>query len=113
MAVVTHLGIDPPKVTHYLLDLTSPQGRGKATFFLARGFSRDRPEEFALALVRQAFAGWPGDSLTVPDAVKHRITGPIACPDGTKPTILTVWYIADGDTTAMLTTARPGRFKGV
>ncbi len=112
MAAVTHLGIDPPKLTHYLLDLASPNGWGKAKFFLARGFSRDRPEELGSALARQAFAGWPGDVLAVPDAVKHRVSGSIECPDGTTPRILTVWYVKHGDTTAMLSTARPMRIPG-
>lgn len=112
MAAVTHLGIDPPKITHYLLDLTSPDGWSKAKFFLGRGFARNEPEVLAFALVRQAFAGWPGSEQVVPDAIKYRITGPIQCPDGSEPTILTVWYLADGETTAMLSTARPGKLRG-
>lgn len=112
MAVVTALGIDPPKLTHYLLDMTSADGWGKAKFFLNHGFNRDRPEELAMALVRQAFAGWPGSEQVVPDAVKFRISGPIDCPDGTSPEILTVWYLPEGETIAMLATARPGRLKG-
>lgn len=112
MAVVTTVDIPSAKITEYLLNPDHPEGASKARFFLARGFSRDRPQELSDALARQAQLGWPGETLKVVSAVKHRIVGPILCPDGSAPEILTVWQAADDSDTAMLVTARPNRARG-
>lgn len=106
MAHVEFVGIPPEKISKYLLNPDHPEGGSKAKFFLARGFDRNRPHELAWQAVRH----WPGDIRKVPGATKHVVIAPVECPDGSTPTILTVWQIADDDTTAYLVTARPGRF---
>lgn len=111
MAEAKRLGVPQAKVTAYLLNPDHPEGWSKAKFFLARGFDRDRPEELASALAWQARRRWPGDVQIVPGAVKHRVHGPIECPDGSTPDILTVWQVGDDEHTAFLVTARPGRLK--
>ena len=112
MAEAERLDVPQAKVTDYLLNPDHPEGWSKAKFFMARGFNRDRPEELANALAWQAARRWPGDVQVVPGAVKHRVFGPIECPDGSTPDILTVWQIDGDEHTAFLVTARPGRFKG-
>lgn len=106
---VERLAIPPAKIRDYQLDLGHPTGWSKAKFFLARGFDRTRPDVLADALASQALAGWPGDVLPVPGAVKHRITGAVACPDGSTPDVLTVWQVDDGSAWASFVTARPAR----
>ena len=105
------LAVPRAKVTDYLLNPHHLEGWSKAKFFLARGFDRDRPEVLANALAGQAELGWPGHVQPVPSGVKHRVHGPIDCPDGSRPDILTVWHISEGERTAFLVTARPGRFR--
>ena len=107
MVLVELLEVRQSKIDQYLLNIDHAVGRSKAKFFLACGFKRTEPIAMAKALARQAMNGWPGDELPTPDSMKHRITGPVDCPNGDTPTILTVWEIKTGSTTASLVTARP------
>ena len=111
MAGLSYIVVSPAKVVDYLLNLDHVEGRSKAKFFLARGFSRDRPVELADALAAQAIRGWPGDSVAAPGATKHRVVGPVDCPDGSAPEVLTVWQVLTDSEVATLVTARPHRRK--
>ena len=111
MPRVTRLTIPQDKIENYLLNFNHPKGWSKAKFFLAKGFIKSQPDVLGSALAIQAIKGWPGDELRVPGATKHRVTGPIVCPDGTTADILTVWQADDGSTSASFITARPVRRK--
>ncbi len=111
MVGVEGLSVAHAKVQDYLLNIKHPEGWSKAKFFLARGFDLSQPSVLAEALAVQALMGWPGDELITPGSVKHKIVGPVQCPDGSAPDILTVWQVKTGSTSADLVTARPYRLK--
>ena len=46
--------IDPRKISDYLLSTIHPVGRHKQRFFVAVGFSHDRPEDLVAAIRRVA-----------------------------------------------------------
>ena len=101
------LTISEDKITRYLLDLSHPIGGSKARFFIDRGFNIATPDILAEALTAHASGGWPGSSVATPYGIKHRIVGPMPCPDGRVPTILAVWQIQTGHSSADFVTAYP------
>ena len=94
------------KVTRYLLNLTSPEGRGKARFFMAFGFHPDRPEELIEALLEHGGSQPILDIWDDPWGRHVEVVGPITSPDGRNPTILTAW-VQDQDGEIRLATAYP------
>lgn len=94
------------KVTRYLLDPTSPDGAAKARFFMAFGFDPADPDILVEALRLH------GTSNPIAESYRDRwgehvnVVGPLACPNGARPTILTGW-IKDGDGLPRLVTAFP------
>ncbi len=104
---VVQLTISEDKIKRYLLDLSHPVGGSKARFFMDRGFNPATPDVLADALARHASPRWPGVSAVTPYGIKHRIVGPMPCPDGTAPIILTVWQVQTGRTSADFVTAYP------
>lgn len=101
--------IDDLKIEAYLLNLAHKRGGSKAKFFLARGFSLGDTKAFAYALATHAHYNWPGTVTAEAYGEKHAIEAPLACPDGTSPTILAVWKVETGSMTASLVTAYPHR----
>ncbi len=101
------LDIPPHKIILYLLD---PNGKdpSKARFFLGRGFDVLQWLDLSNALAEHAANGWPGTVKSAGDyGVKHIITGPLQCPDGTSPDVLSVWQFKPGATAASFITAYP------
>lgn len=79
------------KVTEYLLNVDHPDGGSKAKFFLAQGYSVERPEELARALIEHA-CDRNFRHLAIRTYGTHAIfEGAILTPRGTKPRIRTVW----------------------
>lgn len=99
--------VEREKLVSYLLSTGHPQGRSKARFFLACGFSAERWEILAHALreqcvnnmVVQAVESWYGN--------KYVVDGPVITPDGSNPNVRTVWVIDKGQTQPRLVTAYP------
>lgn len=101
------LTVPPRKLTHYLLDLNALDP-SKAVFFLSRGFTLADWPQLSDALAIHAFANWPGDvRLADQYGVKHVVTGPLDCPDGSKPDVLAVWQFKPGASAASFITAYP------
>ncbi len=100
--------IAPEKLSDYLLDINHPDGGPKARFFLRFGFSPDRPDILAAALVGHA-AGLEATISQRPNALNYVVTGPISTPDGRAPRIRTVWQVRDGESTPRFVTAFPRR----
>ena len=90
------LNVPGHKVTLYLLN---PLGKdpSKAKFFLGRGFTLVDWVALSDALATHAFNGWPGTVKQGNYGLKHVITGPMLCPNGTTPEVLTVWKIEPGN----------------
>ncbi|HEX4767219.1 MAG TPA: hypothetical protein VH414_13195 [Lichenihabitans sp.] len=104
---VVRLTISEDKIKRYLLDLSHPVGGSKARFFIDRGFNIATPDVLAEALTAHASGRWPGSSVVTPYGIKHRIVGPMPCPDGSAPVILAVWQVQTGRTSADFVTAYP------
>ena len=59
---------------------------------------------FRVPKVLTSMGGWTIENRY---GIKHRIIGPMLCPDGTTPTIFVIWQMQSVSTTATLVTAYP------
>jgi hypothetical protein len=96
------------KIVRYLLDLTSENGRAKAVFFLAFGFTIDEWQIMAEALKQHA----SDHEVTKTDerppfGVHYVVEGMLNTPDGRNPGVRVVWIIDEGDDTPRLVSAYP------
>lgn len=106
-ARATRFTIRNNKLVDYLLDLSHPRGGSKARFFLAFGFSRDRPMELADALAGHVLAAPGRRQGTVDDGpTKLVFEGPIRAPNGREPWVRSVWQL-EADGIARLVTVVP------
>ncbi|MFN0132622.1 MAG: DUF6883 domain-containing protein [Phycisphaerales bacterium] len=104
---VEDLIIPDLKLAGYLLAPAHEYGRGKALFFLGRGFSAESLEEFRRSLERHARQN---NIVTVDQTafgVRYRIEGPLVCPDGSTPIVRVIWFIERGEDAPRLVTAYP------
>jgi hypothetical protein len=99
--------IDDKKITGYLLCDTHHVGGPKSAFFKRFGFSSDRPEELAGALLAHAAACEVQKMITSSRGTKYEISGPLQAPDGRLPLIESVWILLAGDSVPRLVTAVP------
>lgn len=80
------------KLTHYLLHAEGA-APGKAKFFIRHGFHRDAPTELAQALWRHARPEHSISTRIVPFGRNLVFVGPIRTPNGTTPSLLSVWHV--------------------
>ncbi len=93
-----HAIVPIEKITEYVLDLAHEKGGPKARFFMRFGFTPDRPDVLAAALLEH---GQTYDVEQIRDAFRertYRIVGSLICPDERTPNVLTAWYIANDAT---------------
>jgi Domain of unknown function (DUF6883) len=96
------------KIVRYLLDLTNENGKAKAQFFLAFGFTIEAWQVMAQALKQHA----SDHELTKveerpPFGVHYVIEGTLNTPDSRNPAIRVVWIIDDSDDIPRLVSAYP------
>jgi hypothetical protein len=99
--------IDPRKITDYLLSSSHPEGRTKARFFGAHGFSIDRPAQLAAALARHAVENSVRLSRRNTFGTIYTVSGPLPAPDGRIPMVDSVWIIELEAEVPRLITAYP------
>src|SRR5690349_17460105 len=96
------------KITRYLLDLASENGKAKATFFLAFGFTIETWQVMVAAFKQHAN---DYDVTKVeerpPFGVHYVIEGMFNSPDGRNPAVRVIWIIDDGDDVPRLVSAYP------
>lgn len=84
--------IDGPKISRYLLDVTSKVGAPKAKYLMRFGFTPSDPQALANALVQHAMGNLPGVPSTSrmgnPVVV---FEGTVLAPDGRDMPLRTVW----------------------
>jgi hypothetical protein len=97
------------KITAYLLSATHPDGSSKALFFTRFGFSLDDWWGFADALLNHIASHHIVEVMTTPFGKKYVVDGPLDTPDGRKPMVRSVWFVAEGETIPQLTTAYPAK----
>jgi len=95
------------KITGYLLSLTHSDGKSKAKFFLAFGFSADNWIIMAKALVTHATEHEVTKIETSPFGKRYVIEGNMLTPDGRQPHVRTVWFIETGELQPRFVTAYP------
>ena len=96
------------KIVRYLLDLGNENGKAKAQFFLAFGFTIEAWQRMAQALKQHA-NDHPVTKVEQrpPFGVHDVIEGTLNTPDGRNPAVRVVWIIDDGDDIARLVSAYP------
>ncbi len=100
--------VDPAKVRDYLLSPEHRDGRSKARFFSALGFTRDD-----WALLQGALLGVAGDGVAERAEAtvfgqKHVVRGIVRGPAGRAAAVATVWIVLRGEDVPRLVTAYPG-----
>ena len=95
------------KITNYLLSLTHPDGRDKAAFFMAFGFSPEAPMQLEVALLQQAESQEVIKSISNMFGVRYVVEGELETPDGRNPLVRSVWFIAIDEEIPRLVTAYP------
>ena len=102
-----HAICDEQKVRDYLLARDHPVGRGKARFFEALGFSRERWRELRVALLALAAEGDATASTPSVFGQKYLLEGILKGPSGRSASVTTVWIVLVGEERPRLVTARP------
>ena len=96
------------KLTKYLLNLESENGKSKARFFLAFGFRTDQWAVLADALKRHAVTHEVRKTvLRETFGVNYVIEGTLITPDGRNPQVRVIWTIDRGDDVPRLVSAYP------
>lgn len=95
------------KITEYLLNLDHDDGKSKAKFFLARGFTLEHWESLVDALRQHAIDNEIAKIKQGQRGQKFIIECNISTPDQKNPCIRTVWALRNGETAPRLITAYP------
>ncbi|MCJ2009865.1 hypothetical protein FV232_27050 [Methylobacterium sp. WL30] len=84
--------IDRPKISRYLLDLTSKRGASKAKYLMRFGFTPDDPLTLANALAEHVARNLPGvQSISARGVLLVVFEGEVTAPDGREMPLRTVW----------------------
>ena len=101
--------VPQPKITRYLLDLTSEGGRSKAEFFLGFGFTIEGWQVMADALRGHAMAHEVASTRETPYGVNYAVEGALVTPDGRNPQVRSVWKVTTDHNVPSLVSAYPLR----
>ena len=101
--------VDESKIVDYLLSTTHPEGMDKSIFFLSFGFSSERWQEFAAALVSHAKSNEVTDTIDSPYGLRYLVEGTLETPDGRNPRIRAIWQTDSRSSIPRLITAYPLR----
>jgi len=99
--------VEEAKLAGYLLDVSHPKGSSKARFFLAHGFSANRPDDLRIALIAHGQMHPVESVQSSSHGLRYIIVGPLALPDGAVRTLRTVWQFDHGTDFPRLLTAHP------
>lgn len=95
------------KISGYLLSAAHRDGRHKAAFFQAFGFTADAPDILADALRRHAAEHEVAAMEESPFGTRYVVEGIMDTPDGRAPAVRAVWFIEAGEEAPRLVTAYP------
>lgn len=104
---VEQAAVKREKITDYLLSDSHPNGRHKARFFAAFGFSMAAWQELANALLRQAMEHDVAKAESSPFGTRYVIDGKLFSPDNRNPMVRTMWFVESSDATPYFVTAYP------
>lgn len=97
--------VEEHKVTTYLL--SDERSEGKAAFFAAFGFTRERWDLLRDALLEHGASHEVFLGGNNPFGVKYVVEGPLRTPDGRSPRVRSVWILETGSSAPRLVTAYP------
>ena len=100
------------KIRDYLLAPTHESGKGKAGFFNRFGYSLERWEALASALLQHAAENEIAKVEDSPFGKRYVIEGEIQTPDGRTPMVRAVWFIDHEQDMPRFVTAYPLKRKG-
>ena len=95
------------KIIQYLLSETHRDGRHKAAFFLAFGFTTGDSQTLAAALEKHASDHEVARAEGTPFGTRYVVEGTIETPDGRTPRIRSVWFLDTDQDTPRFVTAYP------
>jgi hypothetical protein len=101
--------IDASKLTDYLLSSSHPDGKSKAKFFTAFGFSVDAANQMNDALLQHGRTRPVIQETESKHGVKYVVECGIETPDERNPCIRTVWIVDAGQRSPRLVTAYPAQ----
>lgn len=99
--------VEREKITDYLLDPGHPDNGGKATFFMALGYNRDRWSLLADALCRLAMTTEVAKRMETAHGIKYVLDGIIGSSGGKPVGVRTIWIVDRGLDRPRLVTAYP------
>lgn len=99
--------VERKKVVEYLLNPDHPIGGPKSRFFRQFGFSLEKWEIFANALKAHAEHNDILSAEQTEFGPRYEVAGPLECPNGESPQIVTVWQHDVGQVAPRLITAYP------
>lgn len=95
------------KITHYLLNVNHDEGRGKALFFLRMGFSVEKWEELAQALVLHAHENEMVKEEVTRFGTRYVVEGELTTPNEHTIRLRSVWFVSTHTSAPRLITAYP------
>lgn len=99
--------VDKAKILEYLLSLSHPDGRSKATFFLRFGFTNDQWPVLADALLKVGHSNPVFSVVKSAYGLRYTVDGRLHSPDGRNPRVRTVWIVERSGAGPRLVTAYP------
>ncbi len=99
--------IPKEKITDYLLSKTHWDGRHKAAFFRAFGFTVEAWDLLVNALHKHVADHEVVKKENSPFGIRYVVEGKMEVPDGRAPTVRSVWFIGTGEDVLRLVTAYP------
>ncbi len=100
------------KITGYLLSETHADGKHKARFFRAFGFSLDDWRTLERAVRQHPSDHEVADIQSTPFGIRYVVEGIMETPDGRSPRTRTVWFIRKREEIPHFVTAYPLRRDG-
>lgn len=95
------------KIEDYLLNAEHPIGGAKAKFFFQLGFSRERWQELASALLVHAQENPVRNELTDDEGTTYIVEGELVAISGRRPRVRSIWLIETGALAPRFITAYP------
>lgn len=99
--------LDDQKITNYLLDRTHLKGAGKASFFMAHGFTPADWTRLKAALLNHARMNQVSNQTANQHGQVYEISCSLMTPDNTNPCIISVWIIQPPDPFPRFVTVYP------
>jgi hypothetical protein len=100
--------IEPTKLRDYLLSLSHPIGRFKASFFVTLGYSQEEWAELENDLREQHLAGAASEVVPTDYGMKYVIRANLKGPNGKTAALVSVWIVLKQEDFPRFVTAYPG-----